>query len=231
MLNKFMEIENQFTPAGIKALEEMARKGAKSASSALSKLIDQEVVIHTLHVRSVPIEQVSQFIAKPETDVINIALELSGDVYGYIMLIYENQSALNVVDFLAKRSLGQTKELSELDKSALMESGNIIAGAFLTEISNYLSVNMIELPPNFHQGKLKNTVNDVVYKFQRREIAESIAMEINYEMGTGRPGAAEEIVPEINTSGYFILLLDLPSGIKVTSSLKDISGGKEMQEK
>jgi chemotaxis protein CheY-P-specific phosphatase CheC len=223
--------QNHFTSEGIKALEKMANEGAKAASISLSKLIGQEVYIQTLHVRSVPIDEVSKFIAKPDADVVNIAMELYGDVYGYIMLIYEKQSAKNVADFLAKRPLGQSGDFDDLDKSALMESGNIIAGSFLTEISNYLSVNMMESPPDFQEGKLKITVDNIVNKFKGREIAESVAMEINYKMGTDTTHSTEEVVSEIVTSGYFILLLDLPSGVKIMSSLKGISGGEQMTRK
>jgi len=145
------------------------------------------------------------------------------------MLIYPKQSAINVADFLSKRVTGKTTSLSELDESALKESANIISGSFLTAISNYLSVNMIESPPELLNGPLKEVVTKIVARFGEKELAESIAMEINFSMSSGE-GKAVEIAPELKTSGYFILLLDVVSASKVMNSLKGISGGQTMTQ-
>lgn len=220
--------EQHFTNEGIKALEKMATEGAQEASGALSKLIGQKMSVATVAVRSVPIERVSEFIAQPEERVTTILMSLSGDVGGQIMLIYPQQSAVNVADFLAKRSLGVTRELDEFDKSALKESGNIIAGSFLAAISNYLNVNMIESTPDLATDMLKATVDTAIAKFVGAQPSEAIAMEINFGMSTPETSEASKIVPELQTKGYFILLLDISSAKKVMTSLKGISGGERM---
>lgn len=226
-----MDTKKYFTDEGIKALEKMATEGAKGASESLSKLINQSVQVKTLHVRATPIERVSEFIAEPEALVTTVTMELSGDVYGQIMLIYPKQSAINIADFLAKRPLGKTLELDELDKSALKESGNIIAGSFLAAISDYLDINMIESIPDLANDMLGAIVESVVARFMGKQIAESVAMEINFGLATGAAeAAAEKIAPEIATQGYFIILLDIESAAKVMSSLKGISGGEKMTE-
>ena len=132
---------------------------------------------------------------------------------------------------MAKRSLGVTRELNELDRSALKESGNIIAGSFLAAISNYLDVNMVESTPDLASDMLKATVDTAIAKFVGAQPAEAIAMEINFGMSTSENAEAAKIVPEIQTKGYFILLLDIGSAEKVMASLKGISGGEAMIKK
>jgi chemotaxis protein CheC len=226
-----MPEEKRFTEEGIKALEKMAQEGAQDASGALSQLINQTVNVSTMHVRSIAIEKISEFISDPEDQVATIVMYLSGDVNGQIMLIYPMRSAINVADFLAKRPLGNTSVLDELDKSALKESGNIIAGSFLASVSNYLDVNMLESIPDLKIDMLKATVDAATARFAGSKTIESIAIEVNFGMETPQGTAAIKVVPDIETKGYFILLLDLESAEKVMHSLKGISGGMRMMKR
>lgn len=200
----------------------MAREGAKNGSASLSKLINQEVEVKTLAVRALPVEKIPEILGSPEEMATTVIMEVRGDVNGNIMLVYPQQSAINVSDFLAKRELGSTTQLSELDKSALKESGNIISGAFLSAISNYLSINMVESIPDIATDMLKATIDFVLTRFAKREASEAVAFEIDFEMGTSA-AAAEKI------KSYFVLLLDVESAAKVLESLKKISGGQEMK--
>jgi len=219
-----MNTKYQLTKEGIGALEKMAQEGAANASKSLSKLIDQEVEIQALSVRALPVEKISEIIGSPEEIVATIIMEVRGEVDGNIMLIYPQQSAINVADLLAKRELGTTTQLNELDKSALKESGNIISGAFLSAISNYLSINMVESIPDIATDMLKATIDFVLARFAEKEISEAVAFEIDFEMGNLTAVSSEKI------KAYFVLLLDVNSATDVLESLKKISGGEKMTE-
>ena len=203
-------------------LQEMARKGAENASESLSKIINQTVNILTLQARILPIEEIGEMIGSSEDAVTSVVMGIGRDVRGAIMLIYPQQSALNVADMLQSRPLGSTHTLSESDISALKESGNIISGAFLSALSNYLNINMIESVPDIAQDMLKATINSVLAKFAKLTEAEAIAFEIDYNMGTGAK-TAEKIVPEIKVNAYFVIILDIASTNKVIEAIKKIS--------
>ena len=126
----FMSIQHQLTKEGIGELEKMAHRGAKKASESLSQLINQELEVKTLSARVHSIEKLSEIIGAPEEIVTTVIMEVRGEVDGNILLIYPQQAACNIADFLAKRKTGTTTKLDELDRSALRESGNIIAGSF-----------------------------------------------------------------------------------------------------
>jgi chemotaxis protein CheC len=213
----------QLTAEGIAALELMAQKGAENASASLSALINQKVDMKTLAVRALPIEKISDIVGSPEDKVATVIMEVRGEVNGNIMLIYPEQSSINVADLLAKRALGTTTQLSELDKSALKESGNIISGAFLSSISNYLTINMVESIPDIAIDMLRSTIDFVLARFAKHEISEAVAFEIDFEMSTD--SAATDAV-----KAYFILLLDVVSATDVLESLKKISGGQAMKQ-
>lgn len=218
-----MDQNYQLTKEGIGALEKMSHDGAKNASESLSKLINQPVEVKALAVRAMPIEKIADLIGDPEDMVTTIIMEVTGEAIGTIMLVYPQQSAINVSDFLAKRELGSTTQLDALDNSALKESGNIIAGSFLAAISNYLQINMVESIPDIATDMLKATMDFAIVKFAKKESGEAVAFEIDFEMGTAA-ASTEKI------SAYFVLLLDVESANKVLQSLKKISGGQKMTE-
>jgi len=217
-----MDTQYQLTKEGIGALEKMSHDGAKNASESLSKLINRDVEVKALAVRAVPIEKISELIGSPEDMVTTVIMEVTGEAIGNIMLIYPQQSAINVADFLAKRELGSTVRLDGLDKSALKESGNIISGSFLSAISNYLKINMVESIPDIATDMLKAAMDFVLAKFAKRKIGQAVAFEIDFEMSTTTAVTVDRI------NAYFILLLDIESANKVLESLKKISGGQKM---
>jgi chemotaxis protein CheC len=195
--------------------ELMAHQGAKSAADSLSKMINKDVQIQTLAVRSLPLEEVPHVIGSPEELVTTVIMQVSGEATGDIILIYPKQSALNVADFLAKRELGKTSQLSALDKSAIKESGNVIAGAFLSIISDQLSINMLESVPDIATDMLKATTDFVLTQFANRGVSEAVAFEIDFEMRTAAAAAAAEKI-----TASFVLLLDLESAQKVIRALE-----------
>jgi chemotaxis protein CheC len=219
-------IENQLTEEGKKELEKMAHEGAKKASESLSKLIDKKVGVHTLAVRALPIEKITEIVAPPREIVTTVILEIQGEVDGNVMLVYPMRSAVNVADLLAKRELGATAQLSELDKSAIKESGNIIAGSFLSAISNYLSINMVESIPDIATDMIKATLDFVLARFAENEPSEAVAFEIDFEMGT----KAEKTKIKHRIKAHLIVLLSEESAEKVLEALKRISGGEKIEK-
>jgi chemotaxis protein CheC len=218
-----MNTKYQLTKEGIEALEKMAKSGAMSASASLSKLIDQEVEMKALAVRALSLEKIPEILGSPEDVATTVIMEVRGEVNGNMMLVYPRQSAINVADLLAKRQSGSTSHISELDKSALKESGNIISGAFLSALSNYLTINMVESIPDIATDMLKATVDFVLTRFANNETSKAVAFEIDFEMGTAAVAPAQRI------KAYFVLLLDVESAAKVLESLKKISGGQAMR--
>jgi len=131
----------------IDALKEVGTIGAGHAANALSQLTGKKIVISVPEVRSVPLKRIVELVGPPESLVAAIYMKLMGDTRGRSLLIFPKQSAFNLVDILMKRSAGQTKFLSEIDCSALKEVGNILTGAFLTSLAEFLNVSLIPSVP------------------------------------------------------------------------------------
>jgi chemotaxis protein CheC len=104
-------------------------------------------MISVPQVKGVPLKEVVALVGPPESMAVVTYMKLMGDTEGRSLLVFPKQSAFNLVDILMKRSAGQTKFLKEMDCSALKEVGNILTGAFLTALADFLNIALIPSVP------------------------------------------------------------------------------------
>ena len=142
-----MDNSNVLRKHQIDALKEVGTIGAGHAANALSQLTDKKIMISVPVVRSVSLKRIVELLGPPESLVVAVYMKLMGDTRGRSLLVFPKRSAFNLVDILMKRPAGQTKFLSEIDYSALKEVGNILTGAFLTSLAEFLNVSLIPSVP------------------------------------------------------------------------------------
>lgn len=179
------------------ALREVGHMGAQHTATALSRMIGQTVKAKLLAARMTSLADLPELVGDKETMVSGIYLPVTGDISGSLLMVFPQRSAFILVDTLLKKKLGTTKELDEMDKSALSEAGNILAGNCLTALSNALGMHLIEHVPDFAQSMVGALIDNVAVAFGQK--AER-ALIIQVELGT------EE---EIKVVGYFFLLFAL----------------------
>jgi len=173
-------------------LQEVNEQAAVNASEALSKLIDRQVEVEISKTEVKKVEDLSPLIG-PEEMVAGIYLPVTGDINGAALLIFPKETAFVLSDLLVKREPGTTHKLTELDKSALKEVGNIISGNYLTVLANVLQIKIIEHIPNFSFDMFGAIVSQIITDFaQKTEKALVIEIEFTFKPETFK--------------GYFLLL-------------------------
>lgn len=135
-------------------LKEIGNIGAGNATTALSEMINGKIDMLVPNVAMLSFSELAEVLGGPEVLVAGILLSLQGDVDGMMMFMLESSSAHLLVDrLMGCEPVNGNGDFSEIEKSALMEIGNIIAGAYLSSISTltnllitasvpYLSVDM-----------------------------------------------------------------------------------------
>lgn len=118
-------------------LKEIGNIGAGNATTALSKMLNVKVDMSVPKVALVPFANISDFIGAEDQTVVGILLEMSDDIDGMMMFLFDLKSAHTLVNMLMNASQEATEDLnfSEMETSALCEIGNIIAGSYITAIS------------------------------------------------------------------------------------------------
>lgn len=183
-------------------------KAALNASEALSKLIDSRISIRIPGVEVKEISKLSSTIFQEEI-VVGIYLPITGDLTGAALLVFPEQTAYELSDILVKRKPGTTRKLSELDKSALKEVGNILSGNYLAVISNLLKIKIIEHVPNFSFGMFGAIMSQVASKFAQ-EAEKALAVEIEF------------IFESMKLKGFFYLLFTLDKLNAILESPTDL---------
>jgi len=143
-----------------------------------------------------------------ETRVAGIYLPITGEVTGASLLIFPEPIAYTLSDLLVRRKKGTTHQLTELDKSALKEVGNIICGSFLTVFSNTLKIKIVEHVPEFSFDMFGAVVDQIIAEFAKKaDEAMVIEVKFNFE--------------HANIKGYVVLIF----GIDQMKTILDALGG------
>ncbi len=179
------------------ALREVGYRGALRAAEALSMMIGQTVSVKLLAARMTTLGTLPGLVGDRETMVSGVYLPMTGDVSGSLLMVFPQQSAFSLVDILLKKKLGTTKELDEMDKSALSEAANILAGNCLTALAHTLRVHLVEHVPDFAYDMVGALIDNVAVAFgQKAERALTIQVELN-------------TATKVNMLLYFFLLFPL----------------------
>lgn len=159
-------------------LVKMINEAARDASKALTKLSGEKVAVEVSKAEVTKIQRKYPGI-EPETIVAGIYLPVTGDIKGASLLIFPEKIAYELCDVLVKREPGTTRKLTELDKSALKEVGNIICGSFLTVFSNTLKVKIIEHVPEFSFDMFGAVVDVIIANFAQRA-EDALVIEVKF---------------------------------------------------
>lgn len=121
----------------IDALKEIGNIGAGNAATSLAVLIKRRVEMTVPQVSIVPLTQLWGLIGEAEELVSAILLRASGSAPASIVFMLSHQNARLMADILLERPPGTTRQLGEIERSALKELGNILTGTYLNVLNRF----------------------------------------------------------------------------------------------
>jgi len=125
----------------------LALKGIDNAMTGLATMVNREIRMSSLSLKQVPASEAPNLVGGADKMVIGIYLAFEGDATGHLMLVHQPDVALAIIDMLLGNEPGATRDLNEMEQSALGEMGNIIGSAFLNAIADALSLRLQPSPP------------------------------------------------------------------------------------
>ncbi|MBO8127450.1 MAG: chemotaxis protein CheC, partial [Firmicutes bacterium] len=131
------------------ALKEVGTIGAGNAATVLASMLGQKIPMTVPEAKFLPLSDVVEALGGPEREVVGILLGVSGPAPGTIIFVLSLADA----EKLAGKLMGMTSEtpgrLSEMQKSALSEVTNILAGGYLNALGQFTSLVFEPTPPAF----------------------------------------------------------------------------------
>ena len=129
------------------ALREIGNVGAGNSATALSQIINRKIEMNVPEVAIVPLNEVPDLVGGAEAMVAGVFLRVYGKAPGSVLFFLPKDSAFYLVDTLMGREHGSTNNLYFMDESALMEIGNILAGAYLNALAHFTKLTLLPSIP------------------------------------------------------------------------------------
>lgn len=128
------------------ALKEIGNIGSGNAATALATMMNKKIDMKVPSIKILDFSDVSSVLGGEEIVVAGIYFRIEGDIEGSIMFLLDLDSAKTLTNVLISRD-NTTKELNEMDHSALQEIGNILSGAYISALSSLTNLNIkISIP-------------------------------------------------------------------------------------
>jgi len=125
------------------AIKEVGNIGAGHAATALSQLIGKKVYITVPHVRRLSLSSTTELVGGPQALIAGVAMQVLGDVAAKLVLILPRASALQLAGLLTNQDTEERQVLSVLEHSAIKEAGNILAGAYINALTEFLGMMLL----------------------------------------------------------------------------------------
>jgi chemotaxis protein CheC len=148
-------------------LREVANIGAGHAATALSQLTNRRIMVGVPQVKILRIDEIADMIGTGEEVVAGVAMQMLGDLTGRTVQIFPKETAEQVAGILIGRSDVKFPEnFGELEQSALKEVGNILGGAYLNALSDFLGLLLLMSVPGLAMDVTAAVLKSTFLEFQ-----------------------------------------------------------------
>ena len=187
------------SPERMDALKEVANIGAGHAATALSMMTGARIMIDVPTVNVAPLDELIPGIADSDSQIVSVVMDMHGSLTGQTLLALPLVTGRRLSDLMLRRERRSGGTLDLLEESALKEAGNILGGAYMTALSEFLGMTLMPSPPRLSVG-----TTEVVMEAHRQQASAAAAaccVETEFTF--------EEIGERFR--GFFLLLPDAKS--------------------
>lgn len=195
------------TPQRLDALKEVASIGAGHAATALSLMTGARIMIEVPTVNVAPLDELMPTIAPPGEQLLTVLMDMRGSLSGETMLALPMLTGRRLADLMLRRERRPGGALDPLEESALKEAGNILGGAYMTALSDFLGMTLMPSPPRLQVGVMEEVLGPTL-----REPAGATICCVETEF------SFEEIGERFR--GFFLLLPDSDSFSAIFRAVK-----------
>lgn len=182
------------------ALREVATIGAGHAATALSQLTNRRIMISVPETTVRRLEEVPEMLGDPEDVVAAVLMHMLGDLTGRTLLALPESNAKLLCDLLLRRAPGSSTAFGDLEQSALKEAGNILGGAYMNALSDFMGMMLLPSVPSLVIDLSAAVLTSAFVNFGRdRDFVLCVESDFHFEEA-GR-----------TLKGHFLLLPDLAS--------------------
>ncbi|RPJ53702.1 MAG: chemotaxis protein CheC [Methanobacteriota archaeon] len=128
------------------ALREMGNIGAAHAATTLSQMLATDIQMNVPEISMVDIAQIHRYIGDDVAALVIFQIQGELSHGGYVLLHVPKESSIRLTNTMLGMD-DPSREMTEMDRSALLEIGNIMVSAFLDATAGLLNIVMLPSPP------------------------------------------------------------------------------------
>ena len=188
------------------AMQELGNIGAAHAATTLSQMLSSPVEMSVPLIKVVDVSHLADHIGEESAAL--VVFELQGEIPhgGYIIFYISRVSAVRLTNTM----LGLTdpdRPLNEMDESALLEVGNIMASAFLDATAELLGFVMLPSPPSLTIDMAHAAMQSLIAQMQE-EIDEVMLFSTELVCEEHKIDSDIIMMPEVSTLNRIVELLE-----------------------
>ena len=187
-------------------LKELGNIGAGNAMTALSQMIGSKIDMRVPQVRLLDFNELGAMIGGEEQIMVGVFLGVEGDITGSMLFLLEIESAKHLIN---KVMMGMgnpdTPELTDMERSAMQEVGNIITGAYLNSLAMITNLTIFPSPPSLTVDMAGAILSVPAIEFGI--YGDKILM------------IQSQFFDDIEIDGFFVLVPDIDSYAKILGAL------------
>jgi chemotaxis protein CheC len=132
-------------------LRELFASATHDASAAMCRWTNGVISVTLDEVRQVPLEEAGGELDVGDEMLTMVVMALEGELGGSLILMFDSLNGRQLAASLLGREAGTEPEWSELEKSALMETGNILGCAYVNALTRLIDRDLRPSAPYFIQ--------------------------------------------------------------------------------
>lgn len=139
-----MEIKNyhELSTLEIDTLREIGSIGTGNAAAALSVMLGRNVRITLPEVRIMGYNEAIEWIGGPEAITAGVMVRISGQMTGIMLSVQSLEFVNLVLSSMLSEEVRDYEDLKELERSALIEIGNIMISTFINALSGLADISV-----------------------------------------------------------------------------------------
>ena len=148
---------DRLTPLQLQRLEKAFCLGADDASLAMARWLSVPSLIAIESVEQYPLVAATSVLSDADEAVCFCVMAINGSLTGQLILCFDDTSGLSLADLLLNNPPGTATEWGDVERSAALESHNIIGCAYLNSLARHLlgsstsELKLIPSPPEFRR--------------------------------------------------------------------------------
>ncbi len=132
-------------------LNQLFASATYDASAAMCRWTDGLITLTLDEVRELPLAEATEELGLGAEMLTMVVLSLEGEIGGEMILTFDDENGRQLVGALLGRLVDNDAEWSDLEKSALTETGNILGCAYMNAITRLIDRELVPSAPYFIQ--------------------------------------------------------------------------------